>query len=186
MPNPPPTRGEMQRIFVSGMPNTNAVIRSRITCGHCDVIQTVYSRLAGSYCAAAPRTSIGVGSSRWLTRRCSTTTSASSSALSVASASPQCQSKAMLRAAASWSCGAPSSTARSASTTTSRGSQSTSIRERASSAATRVSATTAATPAPVNVTRSISSARGVATKFSAPAACQAHGSGFSCSKSLPV
>ena len=39
----------------------------------------------------------------------------------------------------------------------------------------RVSATTAATPAPVNVTRSISSARGVATKFSTPPACQAHG-----------
>ena len=49
MPKPPPTRGEMQRIFVSGIPNTKAVIRSRMTCGHCEVIQTVYSPVAGSY-----------------------------------------------------------------------------------------------------------------------------------------
>ena len=49
-----------------------------------------------------------------------------------------------------------------------------------------VSATTAATPAPVKATLSISSARGVTMWFSAPAACQAHGSGLRCSKSCPV
>ena len=65
----------MQRIFVSEIPNTNAVISSRMTCGHCEVIQTVYSPVDGSYCAAAPRGSIEVGISRWLTSRCSTTTS---------------------------------------------------------------------------------------------------------------
>jgi hypothetical protein len=89
----------MHRIFVSEIPNTNAVIRSRITCGACDVIQTVYSPVEASYCAAAPRGSIAVGISRWFTSRCSTTTSASASALAVASASPQCQSMTMFEAA---------------------------------------------------------------------------------------
>ena len=89
-------------------------------------------------------------------------------------------------AAFSWICVAPGSIARSMSTTGSSGSQSTSTSSSASSAAAFVSATMAATPAPVNVTRSISSARGVATKFSTPPACQAHGSGFRCSRSLPV
>ena len=32
----------MQRIFVSGIPNTKAVMSSRITCGACELIQTVY------------------------------------------------------------------------------------------------------------------------------------------------
>ena len=54
MPKPPPTCGEMQRIFVSGMPNTNAVISSRITCGACEVIQTVYSPVDGSVIAITP------------------------------------------------------------------------------------------------------------------------------------
>ena len=38
MPNAPPTRGEMQRIFVSGMPNTKAVMSRRMTCGACTVL----------------------------------------------------------------------------------------------------------------------------------------------------
>ncbi len=157
-----------------------------MTCGACEVAQTVYSPVDGSYCAAAPRASIGVGISRWLTSRCFTTTSASASAWSVASFSPQDQSMTMLPGAFSCSCGAPSAVACSASTTTSSGSQSTSISASASSAASRLSATTAATPAPVKVTRSISSALGVLTKFSTPPACHAHGSGGRCSKSLPV
>src|SRR3989304_284736 len=65
------------------MPNTNAVINRRITWGACEVIQTVYSPVAGRYWATTPRVSIGVGIRRWLTRRCRTTTSASRSAFSV-------------------------------------------------------------------------------------------------------
>src|SRR5581483_10653018 len=176
----------MQRILVSGIPKTKAVISSRITCGACEVIQTVYWPAVGSYWPIAPRGSIAVGIRRWLTSRCRTTTSAPSRALAVASASPHSHSMHTFPGAASWICGAPSSTARSGSTTTSSGSQSTSTSPSASSAASGVSATTAATAAPVNVTLSISSARGVATWFSTPPACQAHGSGLRCSKSLPV
>ena len=77
-------------------------------CGSCEVIQTVYWPVAGSYVAAAPRASIGFGIRRWLTSRCLTTTSASASALSVASASPTDQSMTMLPGAFSCSWGAPS------------------------------------------------------------------------------
>ena len=38
----------MQRIFVSGIPNTNAVISSRMMCGSLRVIQTVYWPVDGS------------------------------------------------------------------------------------------------------------------------------------------
>ena len=92
----------------------------------------------------------------------------------------------MLPGAFSCSWGAPSAAASSTSTTTSSGSYSTSISPSASSAAYLVSATTAATPAPVNVTRSISSTRGVLTKFSTPPACHAHGRAGRSSKSFPV
>jgi hypothetical protein len=33
--------GAMQRIFVSSMPKTNAVISRRMMCGSCELIQTV-------------------------------------------------------------------------------------------------------------------------------------------------
>jgi hypothetical protein len=152
VPKPPPTWSATQRILFSGMPKTKAVISRRMMCGSCELIQTVYSPVAGSYWAAAPRGSMGVGIRRWLTRRSLTTTSASSSASAVACSSPHDQSIAMLPGAFSCSWSAPSSAARSASTTTSRGSQSTSISSSASSAAYLLSATTAATPAPVKVT----------------------------------
>ncbi len=103
MPKPPPTWSAMQRIFVSGIPNTKAVISSRMMCGSCEVIQTVYWPVAGSYVAAAPRASIGFGIRRWLTSRSLTTTSASASALSVPSASPTDQSMTMLPGAFSCS-----------------------------------------------------------------------------------
>ncbi len=48
MPNAPPTCGAITRIFVSGIPKTNAVISSRMMCGVCEVSQTVYSPVAGS------------------------------------------------------------------------------------------------------------------------------------------
>jgi hypothetical protein len=59
-----PTWGAMQRIFVSGIPNTKAVISNRMMCGSCELIQTVYWPVTGSWVAAAPRTSIGFGISR--------------------------------------------------------------------------------------------------------------------------
>ena len=59
-PKPPPIWGEITRIFVSGMPKTNAVISKRMTCGACEVIQTVYSPVAGMYCGNA---------AAWLHRR---------------------------------------------------------------------------------------------------------------------
>ena len=75
----------------------------------------------------APRTSIGFGMSRWLTIRWRTTTSAASMAAAVPALSPTVHSKTTLFGAFSWSCGAPSCVAFSASTTAGSGSQSTSI-----------------------------------------------------------
>src|SRR3954453_7192085 len=113
----------------------------------------------------SPRTSIGFGIRRWLTRRCLTTTSASAKAWSVPSLSPTNQSKTMLFGAFSWSCGAPGWVAFSASTTVGRGSQSTWIASSASIACSGVSATTAATPSPVHFTSSVARTRGVLTLF---------------------
>ena len=52
----------MQRIFVSGIPKTKAVISSRMMCGSAAGHQTVYWPVAGSYVAAAPVPPSGSGS----------------------------------------------------------------------------------------------------------------------------
>ena len=178
----------MQRIFVSGIPNTNAVISRRITCGACELIQTVYSpvrRVVVGGCAARlhrrgdqplvdeslPDDDVG----RCERRRRSP------------SASPHSQSMTMFA-------GAVLVDLRRAGCDRLLGVDDRVERlpvdldqlERVLGLARGVSATTAATPAPVKVDLSISSARGVTTWFSVPAACQAHGSGFRCAKSLPV
>ena len=87
----------------------------------------------------------------------------------------------MLFGAFSWSCGAPSAIAFSASTTAGSGSQSTWISSSASWACAGVSATTAATPSPVHLTLSVARTRGVLMLFWMPAlppAGQAIGSGL--------
>ena len=150
-------------------------------CGVWLDIQTVYSSVPGLYQPMSPRVSIGFGMSRWLTRRCLTTTSAPSMAAAVPSLSPTDHSNTMLFGAFSWSCGAPSLMAASESTTAGNGSQSTSIASRASSACSGVSATTAATPSPVHLTESVASTRGVLMLLVIPAlppAGQAIGSGL--------
>ena len=76
-------------------------------CGVWLDIQTVYSSVPGLYQPMSPRTSIGLGMSRWLTMRWRTTTSAPSMAASVPALSPTCHSKTTLFGAFSWSCGAP-------------------------------------------------------------------------------
>ena len=171
----------MQRILCSGMPVTNAASSSRWMCGVWLDIQIVYSSVPGLYQPMSPRTSIGFGISRWLTRRCRTTTSAPSNAASVPALSPTAHSNTTLLGAFSWSCGAPGWVAFSASTTAGSGSQSTSISSSASTACSGVSATTAATPSPVHLTPSVASTRGVLTLFGmplAPPAGQAMGSGL--------
>src|SRR3954447_21707519 len=136
----------MQRTLCSGMPVTKAVSRSRWMCGVWLDIQTVYSSVPGLYQPMSPRTSIGFGISRWLMRRCLTTTSASANACSVPDLSPTVQVKTSLFGAFSWSCGAPGWVAFSASTTAGSGSQSTWISSSASSACAGVSAQTPGTP----------------------------------------
>ena len=97
----------MQRTLCSGMPVTNAASSSRWMCGVWLDIQTVYSSVPGLYQPMSPRVSIGFGMSRWLTRRCLTTTSAPSIAASVPALSPTDHSNTTLFGAFSWSCGAP-------------------------------------------------------------------------------
>ena len=101
---------------------TNAASSSRWMCGVWLDIQIVYSSVPGLYQPMSPRISIGFGIRRWLTRRCLTTTSASSNAASVPSLSPTVQSNTTLFGAFSWSCGAPGWVAFSASTTVGSGS----------------------------------------------------------------
>src|SRR5436305_1148162 len=54
-------------------------------CGHCEVIQTVYSPVAGALLAAAPPTPLAAAPTRWVASRCSHTTAAPSTACSAAS-----------------------------------------------------------------------------------------------------
>ncbi len=150
-------------------------------CGVWLDIQTVYSSVPGLYQPMSPRTSIGFGMRRLLTRRCLTTTSALANAASVPSLSPTGHTNTMLLGAFSWSWGAPGWVAFSASTTAGSGTHSTSIRSSASCAWASVSATTAATPSPVHLTESVASTRGTLTLFCrplAPPAGQAMGSGL--------
>ena len=113
----------------------------------------------------SPRTSIGLGISRWLTIRWRTTTSAASTAASVPALSPTVHSNTTLLGAFSWSCGAPGWIAFSASTTVGSGSQSTTIASSASAACSGVSAMTAATPSPVHLTLSVARTRGMLMLF---------------------
>ena len=150
-------------------------------CGVWLDIQIVYSSVPGLYQPMLPRTSIGFGIRRWLTIRWRTTTSAPSTAASVPALSPTFHSKTLLFGAFSWSCGAPSAIAFSASTTAGSGSQSTMMASRASIAWSSVSATTAATPSPVHLTLSVARVRGVLMLFWIPAlppAGQAMGMGL--------
>ena len=101
-------------------------------CGVWLDIQIVYSSVPGLYQPMSPRVSIGFGMSRWLTIRWRTTTSAPSMAASVPALSPTVHSNTTLFGAFSWSCGAPSWIAFSASTTAGSGSQSTWIASSAS------------------------------------------------------
>ena len=130
-------------------------------CGVWLLNHTVYSSVPGSYRPMAPRTSMGLGISRWLTSRWRTTTSASSMAAAVPSLSPVNQAHATLPGAFSWSCGAPGWAASQASTTAGSGSQSTSISSSASWACSPDSAMTIATPSPAHLTSSSASRRGV-------------------------
>ncbi len=115
----------MQRILCSGTPMTKAASSSRWMCGVWLDIQIVYSSVPGLYQPMSPRVSIELGMSRWLTMRWRTTTSAPSTAASVPALSPTFHSNTTLLGAFSWSCGAPSRMAFSASTTAGSGSQST-------------------------------------------------------------
>ena len=92
-------------------------------CGVWLDIQIVYSSVPGLYQPMSPRTSIGFGIRRWLTRRCLTTTSALvERRRRCPSLSPTVQSNTTLFGAFSWSCGAPGWVAFSASTTAGSGS----------------------------------------------------------------
>ena len=171
----------MHRILCSGIPVTNAASSSRWMCGVWLDIQTVYSSVPALYQPMSPRTSIGLGISRWLTIRWRTVTSAPAKAASVPALSPTFHSNTTLLGAFSWSCGAPGWVAFSASTTAGSGSQSTWISSSASTAWADVSATTAATPSPVHLTSSVARIRGVLTLLViplAPPAGQAMGSGL--------
>ena len=97
------------------------------------------------------------------------------------SLSPTGHTNTTLLGAFSWSCGAPGWVAFSASTTAGSGTHSTSISSRASCAWASVSATTAATPSPVHLTKSVARIRGTLTLFwrpLAPPAGHAMGSGL--------
>src|SRR6266496_3952706 len=67
------------------MPRTKAHMRRRCTCGFCDVTQRVRSPVDSSKRATQARGSIALATSRWLTMRFLTTTSA---LLNAASMSP--------------------------------------------------------------------------------------------------
>ena len=156
MPKPPPTSGVSTRTFSAGTLRMSAsgpvnsqppwVQLCSVTCP-----------LAASNSPIAARGSIGLATRRLLMIRTLVTWAAPASAVSTASGSPCCQSKARLAGTSSCTRGLPGSAAVSVSTTAGSDLYSTATSSAASLAWVRVSATTNATWSPTWRTRSTQS-----------------------------
>ena len=154
MPKPPPTSPTRTRTCSLTRPGSAAAMPSRTAVGIWLDSVTVSRPLAESGSASTTRGSIEAGARRWLTMSSDTTCAARWNAASAAAASPCFISEAMLSGACSHSTGAPGRMACSVSVTEGRSSKSTITASAPFIAASRDSATTAATASPTKRTRS--------------------------------